>query len=192
MVTSKQRAANQQNARHSTGPKSEAGKRAASLNAIRHGLTSQTAINALNPNLALLSHLIREEVGDELLAQTIAAKVLDYERTEAYQLDVAARESAGKDGYVNEDALAKARNEGRATALWSGQVDGQLAQKGLAKNWKNELKVYKESLEFLTKMSLRQERMLQAEGQEAFERLRRYFKRASNQLIKAVKAAGSA
>lgn len=192
MVTSKQRAANQQNARHSTGPKSEAGKRAASLNAIRHGLTSQTAINSLNPNLAALIHLIRDEVGDELLAQTIAAKVLDYERTEAYQLDVAAREIAGKDGYVNEDALAKARNEGRATALWSGQVDGQLAQKGLGKNWKNELKVYKESLEFLTKMSLRKERVLVAEGQEAFDRLRRYFKRASNQLIKAVKAASSA
>ncbi len=37
-------AANQANSQHSTGPKTEAGKRHASLNAFRHGLTGQIHI----------------------------------------------------------------------------------------------------------------------------------------------------
>ncbi len=35
---------NQANAQHSTGPKTEAGKRKSSLNALRHGLTGQTIV----------------------------------------------------------------------------------------------------------------------------------------------------
>jgi len=46
MATEKQVAANRQNAKSSTGPRTEAGKRRSRRNAIRHGLTAQTIIDA--------------------------------------------------------------------------------------------------------------------------------------------------
>jgi hypothetical protein len=47
MTTEKQILANQQNAQHSTGPRTESGKRRSRRNAIRHGLTSEAIIDAL-------------------------------------------------------------------------------------------------------------------------------------------------
>ena len=47
MATEKQILANQQNAQHSTGPRTESGKRRSRRNAIRHGLTAETIIDTL-------------------------------------------------------------------------------------------------------------------------------------------------
>jgi hypothetical protein len=47
MTTEKQIIANQQNAKHSTGPRTESGKRRSRRNAIRHGLTAETVIDIL-------------------------------------------------------------------------------------------------------------------------------------------------
>ena len=47
MATEKQIIANQQNAQHSTGPRTESGKRRSRRNAIRHGLTAETVIDSL-------------------------------------------------------------------------------------------------------------------------------------------------
>src|SRR5262245_18512514 len=44
MATEKQLAANRQNAKNSTGPRTEAGKRRSRRNALRHGLTAETVI----------------------------------------------------------------------------------------------------------------------------------------------------
>jgi hypothetical protein len=47
MATDKQIIANQKNARYSTGPRTESGKRRSRRNAIRHGLTAETVIDIL-------------------------------------------------------------------------------------------------------------------------------------------------
>src|SRR5262245_44587650 len=47
MATEKQILANQQNAKHSTGPRTESGKRRSRRNAVRHGLTAETVIDIL-------------------------------------------------------------------------------------------------------------------------------------------------
>jgi hypothetical protein len=47
MATEKQIIANQQNAKRSTGPRTESGKRRSRRNAIRHGLTAETVISTL-------------------------------------------------------------------------------------------------------------------------------------------------
>jgi len=47
MATEKQIVANQQNAEHCTGPRTEFGKRRARRNAVRHGLTAETVIDIL-------------------------------------------------------------------------------------------------------------------------------------------------
>ena len=47
MTSYKQIEANRRNAQNSTGPKTEAGKRSSRCNAVRHGLTAETVIGAL-------------------------------------------------------------------------------------------------------------------------------------------------
>ena len=47
MISSKQIDANRRNSLKSTGPKTEAGKQASRCNAVRHGLTAETVIGAL-------------------------------------------------------------------------------------------------------------------------------------------------
>src|SRR5262245_50473175 len=47
MATEKQIIANQQNAKHSTGPRTEPGKRRSRANAVRHGLAAETVIGSL-------------------------------------------------------------------------------------------------------------------------------------------------
>jgi len=47
MATEKQILANQQNARLSTGPRTESGKHRSRRNAVRHGLTAETAARTL-------------------------------------------------------------------------------------------------------------------------------------------------
>jgi hypothetical protein len=47
MTTEKQIIANQQNAKHSTGPRTESGKRRSRRNAIHHGLTAEAVIDTL-------------------------------------------------------------------------------------------------------------------------------------------------
>jgi hypothetical protein len=52
MATEKQIAANRQNAKHSTGPRTDNGKRRSRRNAMRHGLTAETVINVLEDPVA--------------------------------------------------------------------------------------------------------------------------------------------
>ena len=47
---------NRSNAKNSTGPKSEAGKRKSSMNALRHGLTSQVVVMPTEDLIAYLDH----------------------------------------------------------------------------------------------------------------------------------------
>ncbi len=47
MTSARQIAANRRNAAKSTGPKSAKGKERSRRNALRHGLTAETVINAL-------------------------------------------------------------------------------------------------------------------------------------------------
>jgi hypothetical protein len=47
MATEKQIAANRQNAKCSTGPRTDQGKRRSRRNAVRHGLTAETVIDVL-------------------------------------------------------------------------------------------------------------------------------------------------
>src|ERR1041385_4356272 len=52
MATDREIAANRLNARNSTGPRTEAGKRRSRRNALRHGLTAESVINNLEDETA--------------------------------------------------------------------------------------------------------------------------------------------
>ena len=69
---------NQENARHSTGPRTPEGKRASSLNAVRHGLTSQLVVLPGEDNapyealrLRLAAELEPKSTVEEMYVQTI-------------------------------------------------------------------------------------------------------------------------
>jgi hypothetical protein len=83
VASERQIAANRRNARKSTGPRSHAGKRRASRNAYRHGLTLSTSSA---PAVEQIEQLAREIAGsseNEILlahARTIAEAVFDLAR----------------------------------------------------------------------------------------------------------------
>ena len=78
-MTEAQLTANRENAKHSPGPRTEAGKKRSSLNAFRHGLTGQVIVHTPEDQEAFKKHCdgIREALAPEGpleidLAQTIA------------------------------------------------------------------------------------------------------------------------
>ena len=57
MTSARRRQINRANSQHSTGPKTEAGKKQSSLNALRHGLTGQIVVMPTEDLEAYRSHL---------------------------------------------------------------------------------------------------------------------------------------
>lgn len=188
-TSERKRVANRQNAKRSTGPKSETGKRTSALNAIRHGLSSNPAVSVLSPEIFKLQELIQEEIDDPEGSRLIAQKILEYERTEVYQRQVALKEASGKDGYIDEAAVSEfaAQNtlEGFLGEDFAINFMDLLAMDGDRAGHN----IHKRITKLLDRQALRHKRSIAAQAQRESIRLRRYYKRASNQLIKAIKAA---
>jgi hypothetical protein len=77
MTTAKQFAANRENGKKSTGPKTEAGKLRSRRNAFRHGLTAETVIE-----------ILEDRAGYKALASRIHA---DYRPASNFELELVAR-----------------------------------------------------------------------------------------------------
>ena len=96
-TSSKQVLANQQNAEHSTGPRTREGKRAVSLNALRHGLTSQLVVlpnedhsHYIRFSTALKADLKPEGTVEKMLAQTVCDTQWRLERGRAMESTILA------------------------------------------------------------------------------------------------------
>ena len=79
MASQKQIDANRRNAQKSTGPITEAGKAVARFNALRHGMTAESAVLPYEDHLAyamlreaLLSHYAPANIAEELLVDVVA------------------------------------------------------------------------------------------------------------------------
>lgn len=86
---------NKENAQHSTGPKTEAGKRTSSLNATRHGLTGQAVVLPTEDaaryeafRLKLIADLHPQGTTEEMLAQTIVDTEWRAERARALEANI--------------------------------------------------------------------------------------------------------
>ena len=77
----RRRRANRANALRSTGPRSAAGKRTASLNSTRHGLSTPTDPNALCPTASGVAALIALDGIEPVKARELAALIIDFERS---------------------------------------------------------------------------------------------------------------
>jgi len=96
-TSTKQILANQLNAEHSTGPRTREGKRAVSLNALRHGLTSQLVVlpnedhsHYIRFSTALKADLKPEGTVEKMLAQTICDTQWRLERGRAMESTILA------------------------------------------------------------------------------------------------------
>jgi hypothetical protein len=79
MPSQKQIDANRRNAQKSTGPVTEAGKAVAKFNALRHGMTAESAVLPYEDHLAyamlreaLLSHYAPGNIAEEMLVDVVA------------------------------------------------------------------------------------------------------------------------
>ena len=79
MASQKQIDANRRNAQKSTGPITEAGKAVAKYNALRQGMTAESAVLPYEDHLAyamlreaLLSHYAPANIAEELLVDVVA------------------------------------------------------------------------------------------------------------------------
>src|SRR3712207_5830884 len=79
MASQKQIDANRRNAQKSTGPVTEAGKAVAKFNALRHGMTAESAVLPYEDTLAyamlreaLVGHYAPANIAEELLVDVVA------------------------------------------------------------------------------------------------------------------------
>jgi len=85
MTTEKQKLSNQLNAQHSSGPKTDEGKRRSALNATRHGLTIPIENSSWASFLPRLESLLMADGYDQVYAMNLARCILEFERNLEHQ-----------------------------------------------------------------------------------------------------------
>jgi hypothetical protein len=97
MATERQIEANRRNAQKSTGPRSAPGKNLSSKNSYKHGLSTQTSINAVDVE-TLAGQIAGPAKGRKVLELSRAIAEADIRLKEIGQLKIAIIESAKKVG----------------------------------------------------------------------------------------------
>lgn len=178
---------NRRNAAKSTGPQSAEGKRNASLNAMRHGLTSQSSIEARHPSIEAITDLICIEIGDHAASQQIACKIVEFERTLHAQHQVALAYVRGENGLRDAEQASRLTAEAMLATEVFKVGEQNRKNKKLLSHQREEMKLFVEAGRFLQRLAVRRTQALDREAIAQAVALRRYFKRSSNQLIKAIR-----
>ena len=187
MTSAKQRAANRANSLKSTGPQSGDGKRRASLNAAKHRLSLPVDEKIFDKEIAEISRLVRADCRNDAQAVELAKRIIDFERNQTFLMN---------------QSLDHVQDE---IAAW-GLSPQRLEMAALIQDHKNKKAV---SVTFTTpnKLPKGKERTEEIKFIEDFIKLQdrvylykyrtaqkgkllaqRYQKRATNQLIKVVRA----
>ncbi len=188
-ASARQVAANRQNARLACGPRSVEGKRAASLNALRHGLAAQTSPGIWSPVVKELTDLIDLDIGQREVSEKIACTLIDLERTLATMQALALKQSAGLAGFFSNDDIEQIESDRALAADLLSIVYAHVEDPDLVLRERNLMKYF---MTMGRRFETRADRSQKSSERNAFAEaasLRRYFKRASNQFIKALKVA---
>lgn len=182
MTSQKQRAANRRNALHSTGPKSDEGRRRSAVNALRHGLSmpiESTPWHSMVPNV---SDLLQKDGFSAEDARNLASLIMDYERNVANQRDllIADQSMMPKEASLPEAAL---RDLAVAAKI------GELRKQKVTHLMGMDAPLAREMQEFLEKTAARQAKVAQRDEVTVLKNADRYLRRAANQLIRELKRA---
>jgi hypothetical protein len=191
MASPKQLAANRRNAQRSTGPKSEEGRRRSAVNALSHGLSSPHRSAEDVQAMQTVALLIQEECGGAGQALELASKIIDYERNEARQREFLFEHLRNVLG------PPKPPFEGRALeqAIREQVPEYSALQDLLGDELSSGVRPNKRKLAEVSRVLLRlkneamQERELEpVKALKRWQGSLRYLRRASNQLVKSVRA----
>ncbi len=192
MATDRQVQANRANAKRSSGPRSERGKRAIALNAVKHGLSIPLA-SALgqpdgqdHPALQAIAELIAPECTSQETARRIALTILEFERNEIAQREFfmsCCVESQGlpagaelveavRQRYPEYDMMQELIDE---ELLLSARPDKRWIVKGM------------KIMQNLQQEFIQARQQEQTEAVKRWKSSQRYLKRAANQLAKALR-----
>ncbi|MFC1831754.1 hypothetical protein ACFL0S_07005 [Thermodesulfobacteriota bacterium] len=188
-VSPKKRAANRRNALKSTGPKTVSGRRASSQNAIRHGLSVPLPTHLAEAVQQELVQLIMSDGFDHDVAHDLAEKIIDYERNISYLNDIIKlKPISTSDPSPTKRATIhklKQRQERFATTLeYLIQQEPQVDNKEALDEEDLDLRKTLSQVKQLGNGLIQAERMIDI---KRVAHSQRYFKRASNQLIKALR-----
>lgn len=191
MASPKQLAANRRNAQRSTGPKSEEGRRRSAVNALSHGLSSPHRPAEDVQAIEAVAHLIGEQCGDAGQAFELASKIIDYERNEARQReflfdhlsDALGPPKPPFEGCALEQAIREQVPEYRDL---QDLLEDELSS-GARPN-KRELEEVSRLLLRLKNDAMRQRELQPVKALKRWQGSFRYLRRASNQLVKSVRA----
>lgn len=191
MGSFKQLAANRRNAQHSTGPKSEEGRRRSAVNALRHGLSSPHRSVEDAQAMQAVARLIQEECGGAGQAFELASKIIDYERNEARQReflfdhlsDVLGPPKPPLEGRALDQAI---RDQVPEYSALEDLLEGELSS-GARPN-KRELAKVGRLLVRLKNDVIRQYELEPLKALKRWQGSLRYLRRASNQLVKSIRA----
>jgi hypothetical protein len=190
MASPKQRAANKANALKSTGPKSDGGKRRASVNATKHTLSLPIDERAFETELRAVVALIRDDCDSDSQALELARRIIDYERNEAFLIKQSAVDVNAeiKDWAMDSHRFAlnglvqQHQNKERVPVTFTTPN-----KRPKGKERTQEIKFIEDFLKLQNKVILGKARNQQA----TLTNSQRHQKRAINQLVKGVRAIAS-
>lgn len=176
MTAKQQQDQNRLNARRSTGPRSSLGKQIASRNALRHGLSTPLDPHNPDPTFRRLVSLLEAEDIPTPAAQQLAARILDYERNLAHERRLLLDQDAQQ---TDEDTL---RGEFPDTGLIETHLKQEMLQgRGVSRS------EARETLKFIEQLKRHFQRSAARNVARERRNAPRYLRRASNQLIKALR-----
>lgn len=183
MTSIAQRRANRRNALKSTGPRTEPGKRRASLNAVSHGLSAPLDPSWREGKVSAIEVALQGEQLPDADARRVAEAIFEFERNITHQREVFAGRHAGDDkGTGDSDSL-------EADAALPDEIDEMLMIDECHGGPDEDERAW---LIEAQKFMKRQQRLNHARAKrnavEEIVRADRYMRRAANQLVKALKA----
>ena len=173
-VSLNKRSANRRNALRSTGPKTALGRKTSARNATRHGLSVPLPPHISDPLQQELTLLIQHDGIDADTSGDLAQKIIDYERNMSFLRHVF-------EDYMGVDQGSE-KNKNIGIAKWQDELEIRLADihakhlRGMP--WESE------NMERLT---TQMNKIITKTKKDEVVRSQRYVKRASNQLIKALR-----